>query len=192
MALEGKQILITSGGTVERWDQVRGHTNLAKGTIGCYLAEQALARGADVTYLHGYFARVPERHHRLRVQPFEGVADLREKIRRLLETEPVRAVIMAAAVSDWVVEKIVDQEGRIVPTLSPDRATCGHIPINARLPKGCSRCWSGCCDAARERMRCDEIAGWEPVALETRAWLMARGRFELERECFMLPVTASF
>lgn len=37
-----------------------------------------------------------------------------------------------------------------------------------------------------------DLAGWEPVALETRAWLMARGRFELERECFMLPVTASF
>jgi hypothetical protein len=37
-----------------------------------------------------------------------------------------------------------------------------------------------------------DLVGWEPVAQETGTRLMARGRFELERECFMLPVTAAF
>ncbi len=40
--LKGKKILITSGGTLEKWDNVRGHTNLAKGTIGCYLVYTAI------------------------------------------------------------------------------------------------------------------------------------------------------
>ena len=38
--LQGKTVLITSGGTFEKWDNVRGHTNLSKGTMGCYLAEE--------------------------------------------------------------------------------------------------------------------------------------------------------
>ena len=41
--MKGKKILITSGGCLEKWDQVRGHTNLAKGTIGKILAEEAMS-----------------------------------------------------------------------------------------------------------------------------------------------------
>ena len=46
--LTGKKVLITSGGTFEKWDNVRGHTNLSKGTMGCYLAEAAYAKHAEV------------------------------------------------------------------------------------------------------------------------------------------------
>ena len=46
--LEGKKVLITSGGTLEKWDRVRGHTNLSKGTMGCFLAETAFSMGAEV------------------------------------------------------------------------------------------------------------------------------------------------
>ncbi len=55
-----KNVLITSGGCLEKWDNVRGHTNLAKGTIGKKIAEEALLKGANVTYLHGYFADKPD------------------------------------------------------------------------------------------------------------------------------------
>ena len=34
--LNGKKIVITSGGTLEKWDNVRGHTNLSKGIMGTY------------------------------------------------------------------------------------------------------------------------------------------------------------
>ena len=61
--MKGKKVLITSGGCLEKWDQVRGHTNMAKGTIGRIIAE-LLAKGAHVIYLHGYFAEKPSDVHR--------------------------------------------------------------------------------------------------------------------------------
>ena len=57
--LKGKKLLITSGGTFEKWDNVRGHTNLSKGIMGCYLADYAYKKGADVIYMHGYFTQLP-------------------------------------------------------------------------------------------------------------------------------------
>jgi phosphopantothenoylcysteine synthetase/decarboxylase len=113
MSLTGKKVLITSGGTLEKWDLVRGHTNLAKGTMGCHLAEEALSSGAEVIYLHGYFAGLPQNHDRMRVVSFEGIQDLSNKIEQLVRNEPIHSVIMAAAVSDWVVDKIVGADGEI-------------------------------------------------------------------------------
>ncbi|PFA69180.1 hypothetical protein CN378_04705 [Bacillus sp. AFS015802] len=113
--LKGKKILFTSGGTLEKWDNVRGHTNLAKGTIGCYLAEEALKQEAEVIYLHGYFAKLPENHPNLRLIPFEGIEDLGEKIKTTVQSEAVDVVIMAAAGSDWVVDKVLDSQGNPLP-----------------------------------------------------------------------------
>lgn len=45
--MKGKKVLITSGGCLEKWDQVRGHTNMAKGTIGRIIAEELISKGAD-------------------------------------------------------------------------------------------------------------------------------------------------
>ena len=110
LMLNGRTILITSGGTLEKWDEVRGHTNLATGTIGTYLAEQALAQGARVLYLHGYFAKVPAARDGLVTVRFEGIEDLGEKLQAWVAEAD--AAIMAAAVSDWVVDKITDADGR--------------------------------------------------------------------------------
>lgn len=110
-SLKGKKILITSGGTLEKWDSVRGHTNLAKGTMGCYLAEEALRKDAEVIYLHGYFAKLPENHRDMTLYQFEGIYDLGEKLKKIVQSEHIDVVIMAAAGSDWVIDKIVDQSG---------------------------------------------------------------------------------
>ncbi|MFD2169647.1 phosphopantothenoylcysteine decarboxylase [Tumebacillus lipolyticus] len=117
MKLQSKTILITSGGTLEKWDEVRGHTNLARGTMGCYLAEQALQDGAEVIYLHGYFARLPEPHPRLRLLPFLGIEDLREQLEQVLTSEAIDGLIMTAAVSDWVVDKLLAQDGSPIADL---------------------------------------------------------------------------
>jgi phosphopantothenoylcysteine synthetase/decarboxylase len=113
-SLQGKKILITSGGTVEKWDEVRGHTNLAKGTMGTFLAEEALRNGAEVIYLHGYFAQTPAPHPQMRTESFMGIEDLSDKIETFVTGEHVDAVIMTAAISDWVVEKMLDQEGNLI------------------------------------------------------------------------------
>ncbi|PEO92542.1 hypothetical protein CN571_01770 [Bacillus pseudomycoides] len=110
--MKGKKILITSGGCLEKWDQVRGHTNLAKGTIGKILAEEAMSKGAHVIYLHGYFAEKPNAtNSELELHPFEGIIDLQDKMKSIITHEKIDAVIMAAAGSDWIVDKICDQEG---------------------------------------------------------------------------------
>ncbi|MGE7952568.1 phosphopantothenoylcysteine decarboxylase [Lysinibacillus xylanilyticus] len=112
--LRGKTVLITSGGTLEKWDRVRGHTNLSKGSMGCYLAEAALAAGANVLYLHGYFAQLPINKDKMRTIRFEGIEDLGEKVRQAVQQEQVDIVIMAAAGSDWLIDKVYDQSGNLM------------------------------------------------------------------------------
>ncbi|EON72540.1 phosphopantothenoylcysteine decarboxylase [Lysinibacillus sphaericus] len=112
--IQGKTVLITSGGTLEKWDRVRGHTNLSKGSMGCYLAEAALAAGADVLYMHGYFAQLPTNHDKMRTVQFEGIEDLGNKVRHAVQEQKVDIVIMAAAGSDWVIDKVYDQSGNLM------------------------------------------------------------------------------
>ncbi|NLY80133.1 MAG: hypothetical protein GX072_09680 [Lysinibacillus sp.] len=112
--LKGKKVLITSGGTLEKWDRVRGHTNLSKGTMGCFLAEAALAMGAEVIYMHGYFTKLPEHKESMRLVLFEGIEDLGEKLREIVQLEKIDFVIMAAAGSDWVIDKVYDQSGNLM------------------------------------------------------------------------------
>jgi phosphopantothenate---cysteine ligase (CTP) len=110
--LQEKTVLITSGGTMEKWDDVRGHTNLSKGTMGCLLAEKAFAAGAKIIYMHGYFAKLPEHADQMHLVRFEGIEDLGSKLKGILEQEQVDVVIMAVAGSDWVVDKVFDQSGK--------------------------------------------------------------------------------
>ncbi|HJH11569.1 MAG TPA: hypothetical protein K8V30_07815 [Metalysinibacillus jejuensis] len=109
--MQGKKVLITSGGTLEKWDNVRGHTNLSKGIMGCYLAEEALKQGAQVIYLHGYFAKLPINAQKMTLISFEGIEDLGAKIKQAVQQDGVDIVIMAAAGSDWLVDKVFDQSG---------------------------------------------------------------------------------
>lgn len=111
MNMQGKKVLITSGGTLEKWDNVRGHTNLSKGIMGCYLAEEALKQGAQVIYLHGYFAKLPINAQKMTLISFEGIEDLGAKIKQAVQQDGVDIVIMAVAGSDWLVDKVFDQSG---------------------------------------------------------------------------------
>ncbi len=111
MNMQGKKVLITSGGTLEKWDNVRGHTNLSKGIMGCYLAEEALKQGAQVIYLHGYFAKLPINAQKMTLISFEGIEDLGAKIKQAVQQDGVDIVIMAAAGSDWLVDKVFDRSG---------------------------------------------------------------------------------
>ena len=88
---------------------------MAKGTIGRIIAEELLAKGAHVIYLHGYFAEKPSDVHRgLELHPFEGIVDLQDKMKSIISHEKIDAVIMALAGSDWIVEKIYDQDGNVL------------------------------------------------------------------------------
>lgn len=130
--MKGKNVLITSGGCLEKWDSVRGHTNLAKGTIGKLIAEEALDQGANVIYLHGYFSIKPEvgNQQNLQLQSFEGIQDLQEKMKEIIIQQKIDVVVMAAAGSDWIVDYMVDQNGDVLSSdgkISSDNPPIIHL-----------------------------------------------------------------
>ena len=170
--LQGKTVLITSGGTLEKWDRVRGHTNLSKGTMGCYLAEAALAAGANVVYMHGYFAQLPENQNDMTLIQFEGIEDLGQKVRHAVQQQQVDIVIMAAAGSDWVIDKVYDQSGNLMEETGKMPSDEPPIIHFKKAPKVLG-----------------QIKGWQPnvtlvgfklEATNDEEFLLARARLRME------------
>ena len=94
--LLGRRIVVTAGATHEPVDGVRFLGNRSSGKMGAALAEAALARGAEVTFVAGPGTPVVAGARRL---DFETAADL-EKI--LADVAPrADVVVMAAAVADF-------------------------------------------------------------------------------------------
>jgi phosphopantothenoylcysteine decarboxylase/phosphopantothenate--cysteine ligase len=95
--LTGRRIVVTAGPTWEPIDPVRFIGNRSTGKMGFAVAEEAFARGADVTLVAGPGT----------VEPPEGPAvervttaeEMREAVRRTAEDADV--VVMAAAVADF-------------------------------------------------------------------------------------------
>lgn len=126
MALE---VIVTSGGTISKIDDVRHIGNFSRGTTGALIAEEFLRSGATVHYVHSREAKKPfrsglvvdpskpldeevervsaahqefnahsSRLHEHRIETFE---DYHDTVQRLLTKEPVDAIVLAAAVSDY-------------------------------------------------------------------------------------------
>ncbi len=128
MPLRDKKLLITSGPTRAPLDAVRYITNKATGRLGVLIAEEALRRGADVTFVYGRPSQIPVvrggAHDHLTLAAVETVHDLIAVFRRelprgydavihpmaVLDFEPaeVRDEKMGSQVKEWVV--------RLVPT----------------------------------------------------------------------------
>jgi len=69
-------ILITSGGTSEKIDQVRSITNHSTGQLGKMIAEHCLASGAYVTLLTTAKAIKPAPHEKLTIKIIEDTEQL--------------------------------------------------------------------------------------------------------------------
>ena len=100
--LESRRILITSGPTRANLDAVRFLSNRSTGRLGCAIAEQALDRSAEVTFVAGPESRVPQDRDGLHVVHIETVEDLLEALQTQLTATPHHAVIHAMAVLDYV------------------------------------------------------------------------------------------
>jgi phosphopantothenoylcysteine decarboxylase/phosphopantothenate--cysteine ligase len=95
--LEGKTVLITAGPTREPLDPVRYISNRSSGRMGFALAEEALARGAQVVIVCGPTALEPPA--RAEIVRVETAAEMHRAVLERLETANI--VIMAAAVADF-------------------------------------------------------------------------------------------
>lgn len=116
------KILITSGGTKVKIDQVRSITNMSRGTFGSRLAEEAEfgiseldelyqeVRGNDVIFFHAENSKLPFGNGEglVRLVSFDTFDDYCLKLENLIKTEKPEVVILAAAVSDYGVANYVD------------------------------------------------------------------------------------
>jgi phosphopantothenoylcysteine decarboxylase/phosphopantothenate--cysteine ligase len=95
-SLRGKRVLVSAGGTREPLDSVRYVGNRSSGRMGIALAEEARARGAEVTLLAANLAvSAPSG---VSVVETPSAADLE---REALERADADVIVMAAAVADY-------------------------------------------------------------------------------------------
>ena len=101
--LEGKKIVITSGGTIEDIDPVRYISNYSSGKMGLALADTAKNLGADVTLITT--KDVKRKYNVIKVKSALNMKSAVEK-----EFNDADCVIMAAAVADYRVKEVASQK----------------------------------------------------------------------------------
>ena len=101
-ALQGKKVLITAGPTIEHIDPVRVITNQSSGKTGVLLAKELISSGAKVTLVYGLGVELPPRGSK--VLMVRTGQEMLEAVRRQMK-QRFDIVILAAAVSDYTVEK---------------------------------------------------------------------------------------
>jgi len=105
-SMEGRKVVITGGGTVERIDPIRILTNRSSGRTGTALALEAYRRGADVTLVQPVPLGLPG------TGITEVAAESAEDMTRCVLDEIEKGcdlLISSAAVSDYTVEPLDDK-----------------------------------------------------------------------------------
>jgi phosphopantothenoylcysteine decarboxylase/phosphopantothenate--cysteine ligase len=105
--LSGVKVLVTAAGTIEPIDPVRYIGNRSSGRMGYALAEEAVARGAEVVLVSGPSALTPPKGLMSFVS-VETAQEMHEVVLR--EAENSRIVIKAAAVADYHPKTVSDQK----------------------------------------------------------------------------------
>lgn len=102
-SLNGKKIVITSGGTIEDIDPVRYISNYSSGKMGLALADTAKNLGADVALI-----TTKDVSRKYNVIKVKSALDMKSAVEK--EFEDADCVIMAAAVADYRVKEIASQK----------------------------------------------------------------------------------
>ncbi|MHC5533497.1 bifunctional phosphopantothenoylcysteine decarboxylase/phosphopantothenate--cysteine ligase CoaBC [Priestia megaterium] len=109
--LEGVNVLVTAGATVERIDPVRFFTNRSTGKMGYALAEQAAKLGASVTLVTG--PTNLEYPKGVQVVQIESAQQMLEAVMQRYHEADV--VIKSAAVADYRPKHVFDQKMKKQP-----------------------------------------------------------------------------
>ncbi|GAA5350189.1 phosphopantothenate--cysteine ligase [Streptococcus uberis] len=102
------KILITSGGTTEQIDSVRGITNHSTGKLGKEMAEHFLKAGHQVSLVTTKAAVKPNASEQLSIYHITNVASLIQTLKPLVENHDV--LIHCMAVSDYTPVYMTDIE----------------------------------------------------------------------------------
>lgn len=111
--LKGKRILVTSGPTYAPLDAVRFIANRSSGRLGSVIAARLLDESAEVIQLAGYNSVTVEAYWEkeegtYEIVCYETVDDLKQLLKDYLQNESIDAVLMAAAVLDYLPVETVD------------------------------------------------------------------------------------
>ncbi len=106
------RILVTAGGTREYIDGVRYIGNLSSGRTGAALTDRLGAMGHQLTWLGARSAIRPARSADLFT--YEAFDELDSQLASLLSQEHYDAVIHAAAVSDYRVDRVETDSGSVI------------------------------------------------------------------------------
>jgi phosphopantothenoylcysteine synthetase/decarboxylase len=99
-------ILITAGGTQEKIDQIRSITNTSTGKTAHSIAEFLFANGyKNIYYVHS--ERAEKFSNAKEDISFVSSDDLEKALKEILRETHIDVIIHAAAVSDFVVDKVV-------------------------------------------------------------------------------------
>jgi phosphopantothenate--cysteine ligase len=105
-------ILITSGGTSEKIDQVRKITNMSRGNLGKEICNYAV-RNPNVNqifYLSPSYAFPSFKDNKLTLVECDSVADLSKNLQHILKNEKIDVVIHSMAISDYTVDFLFSME----------------------------------------------------------------------------------
>lgn len=101
-----KKVLVTSGGTFEYIDEVRGITNISTGKLGALIASDfANIEGIQVYYLHSKTAVLPPNIYLMKDIEVRTAQDTHDKMMEIITTEKIDAVVHAMAVSDFTFKR---------------------------------------------------------------------------------------
>lgn len=101
------KIIITSGGTSERIDNVRKITNSSSGKLGCVIAEKLLQEKDDLIDKIYYISpknAIKPNHEKVEVVEIFDTNDLKMRVEELLSNENIDYFIHSMAVSDYTVD----------------------------------------------------------------------------------------
>lgn len=128
------KIIITSGGTAEKIDDVRMITNMSTGRLGSIIAQAFCKSLVDIEiyYVCSRQAHIPSISgiSGLKVITISDTASLLQTLENLLTTEKIDAVIHAMAVSDYYIKSISTAENMAKSIVSQIEQHINHNDKN--------------------------------------------------------------
>jgi phosphopantothenoylcysteine decarboxylase/phosphopantothenate--cysteine ligase len=118
-SLKGKKVLVTAGPTYEKIDPVRFIGNYSTGKMGYAIAEEAAARGAEVTLVSGPVP-IKAKHPAITVIDVESAKQMLAKCQA--EFPHADIAVMCAAVADYApaepADRKIKREKQEIPTIT--------------------------------------------------------------------------
>lgn len=166
------KIIVTSGPSYEPIDRVRRLTNMSTGELGTLLAESFAAAGHQVLCFRGETSTFSAPLRPVEVVPFRTNEDLESALRRLAFKDEIGIVFHAAALCDYRVKSVADDEGKPVEAGKiPSRGGELHLTLEP-MPKLIA--------SLRKMFPASLLVGWKYEMDGTTDDVIAKGRRQMD------------